>query len=127
MKKLLHWLGIEKRSEYVDEYFTVANFKSSIYMSIVIIVLEAWMLISLFYRWFSGDDSRTDEWYVQHMVWYLVFLATAITMIFLSVRYHQLSSVSVEQHFPQRDVYRDSPPHKNNTDASLEQSSFLFL
>ena len=87
MKKLLHWLGIEKRSEYVDEYFTIANFRSSIYMSIVIIVLEAWMLISLFYRWFSGDDSRTNEWYVQHMVWYLIFLGTAIVMIFLSVRY----------------------------------------
>ena len=99
MKKLLHWLGIEKRSEYVDEYFTVANFKSSIYMSIVIIVLEAWMLISLFYRWFSGDESRTDEWYVQHMVWYLVFLATAITMIFLSVRYLRKSVSRIKGKF----------------------------
>ena len=87
MKKLFHWLGIERRTEYVDEYFTIANFRSSIYMSIVIIVLELWMLVSLCYRWFTGDDSRTIMWYFEHLVWYLVFLFTAIVMIRISVRY----------------------------------------
>ncbi len=87
MKKLFHWLGIGKRTEYVDEYFTIANFRSSIYMSIVIIVLELWMLMSLFHRLFTGDDSRSNEWYVQHMALYLVFLFTAVIMICISVRY----------------------------------------
>ena len=87
MKKLLHWLGIEKRSEYVEDYFATANFRSSIYMSIVIIVLELWMLGSLCYRWVTGDDSRTTIWYVEHLIWYVVFLATAIVMIICAVRY----------------------------------------
>ena len=62
MNKVLHWLGIEKRSEYVDDYFAMANFRSSIYMSSVIIVLEVWMLVSLVYRWITGDTTRSSAW-----------------------------------------------------------------
>ena len=86
-QKLLRYLGFEKRSEYVDDYFATANFRSSIYMSIVIIILEIWMLASLCYRWVTGDTSRTTKWYVEHLIWYVVFLVTAIVMIFCAVRY----------------------------------------
>ena len=83
MKNIRRWLGLEKRSEYVDAYFDTANFRSSIYMSIVIIVMELWMIASLLKRWFEGDTSRTRAWYIEHFTWYMIFIATALfTLIF---------------------------------------------
>lgn len=87
MKKLRRYLGLEKRSEYVNKYFARANFHSSIYMSIVIIVLELWMLISLIYRWASGDRSRDTAWYSQHLTWYIIFLVTAVLMLVFAKLY----------------------------------------
>ncbi|MCR4842712.1 MAG: EAL domain-containing protein [Eubacterium sp.] len=48
-------------------------------------MLEAWMIISLLRRLAMGDDSRTPEWYVQHLLWYSVFLATAVCMLVFAV------------------------------------------
>lgn len=42
---LLHGLGFYRNSPYVANYQREANVQSSIYMSVVIIVLEIWMLI----------------------------------------------------------------------------------
>ncbi|MCR5690755.1 MAG: EAL domain-containing protein [Eubacterium sp.] len=84
-KKIRRWLGIEKRSPYVDLYFDMANFRSSIYMSVVVLVLELWMIISLAQRWFSGDSSRTVAWYIRHLVDYGVFFLTAACMLFSAV------------------------------------------
>ena len=87
MKRIRRYLGLEKRSEYVNNYFARANFRSSIYMSIVIIVLELWMIISLIYRWSTGDTSRDIAWYSQHMTWYVLFLLTAIFMLIFARLY----------------------------------------
>ncbi len=87
MKKLRRYLGMEKRSEYVNKYFARANFRSGIYMSIIIIVLELWMLISLIYRWASGDNSRDTAWYLQHLTWYIIFLVTAVLMLIFANLY----------------------------------------
>ena len=87
MGKLRRYLGLEKRSEYVNNYFARANFRSSIYMSIVIIILELWMLASLLYRWVSGDNSRDSSWYSQHLTWYVVFLIAAVFMLIFAKLY----------------------------------------
>jgi len=87
MKKLQRWLGLEKRTEYVDIYFDRANFLSSIYMSVIIIILETWMLISLLVRWVRDDPTRSTEWFISHCLWYLLFLGTAITMLYFSVNF----------------------------------------
>ena len=48
MKRALHFLahlfGFEKLSGYENEYLHDANMRSSIYMGVIVIVLEAWML-----------------------------------------------------------------------------------
>ena len=41
---LLRWLGLNKQSDYVREYFYATNMRASIYMSVVVIVLELWMI-----------------------------------------------------------------------------------
>ena len=45
--KLMQWLGIEKQSKYVRDYFYKYNIRSSIYMSVVVIALEVWMVIRM--------------------------------------------------------------------------------
>ncbi len=87
MSKIKRWLGIEKRSSYVDAYIDTANFKSSIYMSVVVIVLELWMIMSLVQRWVGGDTSRSRLWFVQHLAWYLLFLVSAVCMLIFAICY----------------------------------------
>lgn len=87
MKKLRRWLGLEKRSEYVNKYFDTANFRSSIYMSVVIIIMELWMLGSLIKRWLEGDPTRSKAWFAAHLTWYTIFLVTALCMLFFAVFY----------------------------------------
>ncbi|MCR5303405.1 MAG: EAL domain-containing protein [Lachnospiraceae bacterium] len=89
MSNLKKWLGLEKRSEFIDKYFTTANYRSSIYMSVVIIVLELWMLLSLLHRWITAPDSKTVAWFIEHLLWYLVLIINALFMIFFALRYLQ--------------------------------------
>ena len=39
--------GVDKHSEYVDNYMYATNMRASIYMSLLVIVLEIWMIIRL--------------------------------------------------------------------------------
>lgn len=47
MKAILNGLGFEKNSKYVRDYFFTTNMRASIYMSLVVIVLEVWMIIRM--------------------------------------------------------------------------------
>ncbi|MCR5784208.1 MAG: GGDEF domain-containing phosphodiesterase [Eubacterium sp.] len=87
MKRILHFFGLEKRGKNVDAFLDTANFRSSIYMSLLVIVLELWMIISLAVRYFSGDTSRSTSWYISHLFWYVLFLSTACCMLTFSVMY----------------------------------------
>ena len=44
LKKLREALGISKNSDYIRDFFYRENMKSSIYMSVIILVLELWMI-----------------------------------------------------------------------------------
>ena len=87
MKQVYKWLGLEKRDDFVNEYFAVANFRASLYMSVVIIVLEGWMILSLAIRWLSGDRTRTTDWYVSHATWYGVMIVSAVMVVYFSLGY----------------------------------------
>ncbi len=86
-KKLKRHLGLEKRGSYIDTFFDRANFRSSIFMSVVIIVLELWMIASLLWRWINGDPTRTQSWFVSHLIWYIIFLVTACFMLLYAVSF----------------------------------------
>jgi len=87
MAKIKRWLGLEKRSADINTFFDTANFRSSIYMSVVIIVLEVWMLLSLLKRWIAGDPTRTRLWFIQHFAWYMILLTAAVCMLVYAVFY----------------------------------------
>ena len=89
-KKLLdtlkHFLGLEKRSEYVKNYFNSSNIKSSIYVSSVVIILELFMMISITIRQFSEETKRTVQWFTTHMLCYAILFLAALALFIYSVR-----------------------------------------
>ncbi|MCR5215924.1 MAG: GGDEF domain-containing phosphodiesterase [Lachnospiraceae bacterium] len=87
MNRFLRWFGVKDRNDYVNHYFAWANFRSSIYMSVVIMILESWMLISLLQRWIAGDTTRSKTWFIEHLIWYLLFFGAALVMLLFALRY----------------------------------------
>lgn len=84
LKKIRDFLGIEKFSPYINNYFAYSNARSSIYLSAVVILLELWMLISVVVNQFS-DSKRPFDWFVIHASCYLVLLFAALFMFCASV------------------------------------------
>ncbi len=87
MKRILRWLGLERRSQYVNNYFDTANFKAGLYMSAVVIFIELGMIIGLVERWDSGDTSRPRSWYIQHLGWYTLLLVSACIVLVFCARF----------------------------------------
>lgn len=84
---ILEKLGLQKKSRYVRDFFYAANMRASIYMSVVIITIELWMIFRLLIRQFSGIDPRTTEYYISHYFNYCLLLSIALVMLFFAVRF----------------------------------------
>lgn len=89
-KKLLttlkHFFGLEKRSEYVKNYFNSSNIRSSIYVSSVVIILELFMIVNTTIRQFSDETRRTVQWFTTHMLCYAILFLAALALFIYSVR-----------------------------------------
>ena len=84
---LLKILGLEKRSEYVKNFFYAANIRASIYMSVYISCMEIWMIIRHLRRQLSGIDIRTTDYYVSHYFNYGLLLSVAVCMLIFAIRF----------------------------------------
>lgn len=93
IRKMLDAIGLEKQSKYVRDYFYATNMKASIYMSVIVIMLEIWMIIHM---------TRTiiNE-HIQHLFWniadkyysnYLILLCIALLMLLFAIRYFKGSN-----------------------------------
>ena len=86
-KKIAGFLGLDKQSKYVRDYFYIANMKSSIYMSIVVIVLEIWMIIrmirTIFEKHLQSQFWTLTEKYFSN---YFLLLSSGILMLLFAVR-----------------------------------------
>ena len=92
MKKVMKWLadglGFEKQSKYVNEYFFRANIRASIYMSVVVIVLEIWMIIRLTNTIFTHNlQSNFMHYFEKYYINYLILLTSGVIMLLYSQRY----------------------------------------
>ncbi|WP_295071892.1 GGDEF domain-containing phosphodiesterase [Ruminococcus sp.] len=88
MKVLLQGLGFEKQSKYVRDYFYRTNMRASIYMSMVVIVLEVWMLIRMTKTIFENNlQSNFKHYFEKYYANYLVLLASGIIMLVYAIRY----------------------------------------
>ncbi|WP_303789506.1 GGDEF domain-containing phosphodiesterase [Ruminococcus flavefaciens] len=92
MKKVMKWLtdglGFEKQSKYVDDYFFRANMRASIYMSVVVIVIEIWMIIRLTNTIFANNlQGNFMHYFEKYYINYIVLLASGILMLSYSQAY----------------------------------------
>ncbi|MBR0511990.1 MAG: EAL domain-containing protein [Ruminococcus sp.] len=88
MKWLTDGLGFEKQSKYVDEYFFRANMRASIYMSVVVIVIEIWMIIRLTNTIFANNlQGNFMHYFEKYYINYIVLLASGILMLSYSQAY----------------------------------------
>ncbi len=87
-KRILNWLGLDKQSKYVKDYFFMTNMRASIYMSIVVIVLELYviwhMTDSLMRKGMSHPFSYYFERYYSN---YFLLLGIGIAMLVVAVLY----------------------------------------
>ena len=89
-EKIRRWLGLDETSEYVERYFEDSNAKASIYMSVIIVILEGWMIISLMYRLLFVDSfTRSSTWVVTHFLSYIALFASGCMALVYADKYLQ--------------------------------------
>ena len=74
IKKKLKELAFAKYSPYVKDYLFRSNVMSGIYLSLVVVALEIWMLITVLTGAIFSDGNRGFLWLVKHTSSYLVLL-----------------------------------------------------
>ena len=86
-KKLLSFLGLDKQSKYVRNYFYTTNMKASIYMSVIVIVLELWMIVrmtrTIFEKHLQSQFWNITEKYYSN---YVLLLSSALLMLLYAIR-----------------------------------------
>ena len=88
MRSILNGLGFEKQSKYVRDYFFTTNMRASIYMSIVVIVLEIWMIMRMTLTIFRENLQSNMMHYIEkYYINYFILMFTGIIMLFFSVRF----------------------------------------
>ncbi len=88
MRSILSWIGFEKQSKYVKDYYYAENMRSSIYMSIVIIILEVWMIIRMTQTIIERNDmDRFMHYFEKYYSNYLILLANGIIMLVFATRF----------------------------------------
>ena len=85
--KILNKIPHVKYTAYVKDYLFRSNVVSSIYVSIIVAVLEIWMLITIFTGQIFSDGQRSFLWLIQHEAAYIILLLTAIAMLIYSIAY----------------------------------------
>ena len=85
-EKMKDWTGLT-RDEYTRNFVYDSNMRASIYMSIVVIALEIWMIISLTDNVLNGGKQRSFQWLVEHYAWYVVLLTMGVVMLIFAIRY----------------------------------------
>lgn len=81
-QRLKRFLGIQKYSNYINDFFDRSNIKSSIIVSSVVIVLEVWMILSTL---ITQVSRRTGEWIFTHLLCYFLLLTAASVLLIYSI------------------------------------------
>lgn len=81
-------LGFQKRSVYVDNYFFKANMVAGIYLSILTIILELWMIIRTTHKIIVEDLYSEISYYLRnYYLYYFILLIAGISMFTFSILY----------------------------------------
>ena len=84
LKQFKKWFGLEKRSEYVENFLFRSNVKAVIYMAIVVILLELWMIERLT-KIVLKSWPRSFEWLFDHYRNYVILLSIAVVALVYAI------------------------------------------
>ena len=89
-KRIRGWLGLDRSSSFVQDFVLVSNIRAAIYMAVIVIVLESWMLLSLarlVAESAAAGRPRDLAWIASQASWYVVLLLVATAMLIHAIRY----------------------------------------
>ena len=79
--------GVNKQSPYVKNHFYMTNMKASIYMSVIVIVLELWMIERMIKTIFEKDlGSKFWELTESYFSNYFMLLSAGLLMLLFALR-----------------------------------------
>ncbi len=82
LQKLLNLTGLNRQSPYVKQYIYASNMRSSIVMSVVVIVLEIWMIVRMTRMWFRGELPNPFTYYLEkYYINYFLLLSAGLIML----------------------------------------------
>ena len=87
MEKIKGFLGIGKRSQYVNEYIDRSNIHSSLCVTLVVMVLEIFMMLNITIRQFNEETRRTTQWFVTHMSCFAMLFVAAFMLFVFSLHH----------------------------------------
>ena len=85
-EKIKTFLGLEKRTPFVNDYFDKSNIRSSLYVSTVVILLELFMIANISFRQFNAETRRTTQWFIIHISCFVILLLAALALFVYSIR-----------------------------------------
>ncbi len=93
-KKVVDWLlritGIKRNSRYVRDYLNDANIRSSIYMALVIVALEVWMLFRQINEKIIPEYTPEMDWlstYYRGTSNFILMMLVGLSVFFFAVCY----------------------------------------
>ena len=89
-KRIRAWWGLDEQSDYVRRFLFNSNMRSAIYMSLIVIALEVWMILSLARVIIESAAAGTPRdlfWIWNHGAWYVVLLGMGIAVLIHCIRY----------------------------------------
>ena len=94
LNKFCEFLGIEKKTPYIRSYIAASNAHSALYLSIVIMLLEVWMLFGIIYLQFFSGNPRSSLWLWQHIPCYLALFTSSLVMHLYAVLFKRGKKLS---------------------------------
>ena len=80
------WLGLDATSPYVGHYFEASNARASIYMSLIVMLIEIWMIVDLA-RTKTSEVITTAGYPILNWFFYILLFASAIVVLFNADKY----------------------------------------
>ena len=80
------WVGLRKHSPYEEKYLDHTNAKASVYMAVIVIILESWMILSLIKYLVDKNWQRSPMWIFQHAAWYVILLSCSAVLLYFAIK-----------------------------------------
>ena len=87
INKIRQWLGVEERTSYTKRYFYQNNMRSSVYMSIVVLVLEVFLIYDKYKRLGENINGKSIKYFWDNYQSFIIPFAAAFIMFVIGMIY----------------------------------------